>query len=277
MASKLLSSFTIGGVEISAQSVLSFARRRRFFAISALSWVIMLILAITVVVPQVQQILARRSEIALVQAEVDKNQTFINSLESLDTSDLTRANTVLSASLPQEKPVLPFLYSLNRLAAGAQVSVSDFEISPGLLGTSSGTLDNARAASTIDPQLAALPLRMNVAGGFENLSTFFKSLDFVLPLIQITSIQFASVQKTTSTTSTASGSAQYTAKVDLSSLYMKSKPVVGEETTIANLSPADTALLEKLTSSYTQREADNAQQSVEASASGRTNLFVSPQ
>lgn len=274
MANTTLGSLKIGKTTITPTDVLLFMRRRRFLTISIISWIAMTVLTIAVIVPQVQKILETRSEMATVQEKLDADTSFVTSLQALNSSDISKANVVLSASLPQEKPVLPLLYSLNRLAASAQVSVSEFEISPGLLGTGSGKLDDSRAGSTIDPQLAALPLRMNVAGGFENLSTFFKSLDFVLPLIQIRSIEFSTDRRDAST---ATSSAQYNAKVELSTLYMKAKPPTGVETTIANLSQSDLALIEKLSSSFAQREADNAAQVVEASAAGRTNLFVIPQ
>jgi hypothetical protein len=274
MANTTFGSLTIGKTTITPTEVLLFVRRRRFLTISIISWAAMAALAVAVVVPQVQKILAIRSEMDTVQTKLDADQSFVTSLQALNSSDVARANVVLSATLPQEKPVLPLLYSLNRLAASAQVSVSEFEITPGLLGTGSGKLDDSRTGSTIDPQLAALPLRMNVAGPFDNLSSFFKSLDFVLPLIQIRSIEFSTTKRDAST---ATNSAQYSANVELSTLYMKSKPPTGVETTISDLSQSDLALIEKLSSSYAQREADNAAQVTEASSAGRTNLFVIPQ
>lgn len=231
-------------------------------------------LTVGVVIPQVQRIYVRLQEIKATETTLAEKRSYLQGLESLNEAEIARANTVLSVALPQEKPVLPLLFSVDRLATTAQVSLSNFQISPGLLGSSSATLDTANSSlSSISPGLASLPLQMDVAGAFENLSTFFKSLDGVVPFIQINSIQFASAQQGT----TATTSAQYTAQVELSSLYLKSKPAVETTQTITQLSAQDISLIDQLAVADAQRQSDSQQQSAlstQASSSGtRTDLF----
>jgi Tfp pilus assembly protein PilO len=271
MATKVLTEPTAKKTELTFPVLLATARRRRYMTVSVISWVIIAILAIAVVVPAVQQIVTQMQSINEVEMKIAQQQTKVDGLEKLNGAEIDQANTVLEGALPREKPVLPLLYSLDRLAVGAQVSVSNFQISPGLLGTESGKLDTGTVGNSISPNISALPLKMNVAGGFENLSAFFKSLDNVVPFIQVNSIKFQSAD---TDKKPATASAQYRADVDLSSLYLKQSPS-GELTgNVAPLNEGDKALLDKLSISFAEHQNDSALQATQnATASGRTNLF----
>jgi hypothetical protein len=112
---------------------------------------------------------------------------------------------------------------------------------------------------------------MSVAGGFDALSGFFQSLDNVVPFIQINSIDFSSTLADPATKATAS--AQYSAEVSLSSLYLKSAIQPGTLTSIAPLTPNDLALIDRLTLANQQREADTVAVSPVTEASSSANLF----
>lgn len=264
----------LAGFDFSMDSILALAKRRRYFSISLLAWLSIIVLLALVVVPAVQGILAIRQELMTAQDELDTKQRLISSLDALDTTDITRANTVLSAALPVEKPVLPVLYSIDRLATNALVSVANFQVSPGLLGTGSAKLTAAATTvSPISPLLATLPLKMNVSGGFTNLSTFFQSLDNVVPFIQINSIQFSTDAKANEATS----SAEYSAEVALSSLYLKNAFTGGKVTSVVQLTPREVALLDRLTKSNEERLADSVNAAVPVMASSSGLIFTSSQ
>lgn len=245
-------------MDLSVATIMALAKRRRYLSISVVSWVVIIILTAVVLVPAVQTILEIRDQLAVASEELDTKNQLISGLQGLDTQEIARMNLILSAALPIDKPVLPVLYSIDRLATDATVSLSNFQVSPGLLGTASAKLDSSAPGgsqvSAISPQIAALPLKMSVSGKFNNLSTFFQSLDNVVPFIQINSIQFA----TDATTKTASGSADYIAEVALSSLYLKNSVAKGEVKAVAPLSAKELTLLERLTKANEARLADTA-------------------
>jgi len=271
----------IASFDFSYTAILAMAKRRRYFTISIFSWLVILILAAVILVPSIQTILEARAELSTAAAELDTKQQLITSLQSLDTQDIARANKVLAAALPIEKPVLPVLYSVDRLAAQAQVSVSDFQVSPGLLGTSSGKLETQVSdASLISPKLATLPLKMNVAGGFDSLSKFFQSLDNVVPFIQINSIEFSTDNLPTSVSSPqqtqSSSSAQYSAEVALSSLYLKSALPSGDVKSIVPLNSKELSLLDRLTIANNQREQDTLNVALPTAATTSGIQFLDP-
>ncbi len=263
------------GFDFSMSSIMAIAKRRRYFTISILSWVAILALIALVLVPAVQSILAIQKDLETASAELTKKQQLITGLSTLDANELQRANTILAAALPIEKPVLPVLYSIDRLATEATVSVSNFQVSPGLLGTSSGKLSEAAQVSKISPQIATLPLKMGVSGGFGNLSTFFQSLDNVVPFIQINSIQFSSEVGQTAATSTES--ATYTAEVSLSSLYLKSALAKGTVTSVAPLNTAEKDLLQRLTLANEATLADSAKAGAPIIATSSALQFIDRQ
>ncbi len=264
----------LAGFDFSMDSILALAKRRRYFSISLIAWLSIIVLLVLVVVPAVQSILAIRQELMTAQDELDTKQRLISSLDALDTTDITRANNVLSAALPVEKPVLPVLYSIDRLATNALVSVANFQVSPGLLGTGSAKLTAAATTvSPISPLLATLPLKMNVSGGFTNLSTFFQSLDNVVPFIQINSIQFSTDAKA----SEATTSAEYSAEVALSSLYLKNAFTGGKVTSVVQLTPREVALLDRLTKANEERLADSVNAAIPVMASSSGLIFTSSQ
>lgn len=258
--------------ELNMKSILAMAKRRRYMTISVLAWATILLLIVTIVAPSVQSILEARATLATATDELAAKERTIQSLQSLDVREIGRQNQILAAALPIEKPVLPLLYSVDRLATNALVSVSNFQVTPGLLGTGSAKLvAQTGAASPISPQLATLPLKMSVAGGFDALSGFFQSLDNVVPFIQINSIDFSSTLADPDAKATAS--AQYSAEVSLSSLYLKSAIQPGTLTSIAPLTSNDLALIDRLTLANQQREADTVAVSPVTEASSSANLF----
>lgn len=251
--------------------ILGSIRRRTFFALSIVSWIIILILTLAVLVPRISQTLALRAHVVALRDDIAKKQTQLATLASLTQSQIVRDQEVLRGVLPQEKPVLPLLYSLDRLAIASQVSVSNFTISPGLLGTGSAKLDANVTPTTISPILLALPLKMNVTGQFENLRSFFTSLDSVVPFIQVDSIEFGVVQSTTAPV--VASSSAYTADVKLSTLYI-GRALKGDGD-IVLFTKDQQDLLSQLTQAYTQRETDAANERAGiASPSGKTNLFA---
>ncbi len=251
--------------------ILSQLRRRKFLTYSIVAWVVMVLCTIVFIVPSST---ALRTSYRLLSEEKEKisiQQQQIETLEQLSLDDVRREHDVLSGVLPEEKPVLPLLYSLDRLAIGASVSVSNFSLSPGILGSGSGKIDESAQKTTISPLLLALPLKMQVEGSFDNLRTFFSSLDSVVPFIQVDTIAFRT--SAASTTPAASAGAQYSAEVELSSLFVAKAPSGQGEVTARTSEQMQ--LLEKLKIAYAQRESDAKSEFVGISSpSGRTNLFA---
>lgn len=248
------------------------ARRRRYLAVSVLSWIVIVVLTILLVIPQINSILTTTSAIAEKDGVLADKTAYSTALAALSVEEMTRQTTIVNAALPQQKPVLPLLYSVDKIALQSQVAVSNFEVSPGLVGTTSGKLETTSITSSISPDILALPLKMDVSGAFESLNVFFKALDDVVPFIQVNSVDFATADKGDGI---ATRSAQYSAQVELSSLYAKPKSEVTGPAQIRPLTAQETALLDRLSRAYEARQADAlAQSALVATSSGRLNIFA---
>ncbi len=259
---------------ITLNMILVLARKRRFFTVSVLSWLIMAVLAVTVLVPQVKLIVEALTQLQEKETELTAITAKVSALQGIDTSLLTADIAVLETALPSQKPVLPLLYSLDKLAGASQVAISNFQVSPGDISTSSADLMSGTSLeSQLAPGVLALPLDLDVTGSFSNMNTFFKTLDDVVPLIHVTSIEFAAYSGGSAQAS-ATSSALFQANVSLESLYTANKKPGLAAAEKVDLTPEEKNLVEKLRTAYQTRQADLALQQVQtATSGGRTNLF----
>ncbi|MBP9700238.1 type 4a pilus biogenesis protein PilO [Candidatus Woesebacteria bacterium] len=265
------SSFLTGASSINTKAILASARKRRFFTISIISWLTIAVLAVVVLLPAVQSILTSMSELTTKQDELTTLRTQVDALSSVDETLERQRIAILQAALPAEKPVLPLLYSLDKLAIQSQVGISNFQVSPGEL--SSLTKEGARTESTLAPGVFSLPLQMQVTGTFMNLNSFFKQLDTIVPLVRITTIEFEGADASALQSATASESAMYQANVTMESLFVSISPSTSG-TIESSLRPEHVELLERLTAAYSERQTDVALQSVAISTGSATrNIF----
>lgn len=265
------SSFLTGGTTLNTKALIATARKRRFFTLSIISWLTIALLSVVVLLPAVQSILTSMSELSEKQEDLDTLRTQVESLSTVDESIERQRIAILQAALPAEKPVLPLLYSLDKLAIQSQVGISNFQVSPGEL--SSLTKEGSRTESTLAPGVFSLPLQMQVSGTFANLNSFFKQLDTIVPLVRITTIEFEGADTSTTESASASGSAVYQANVTMESLFVSIAPTANGVVS-SNLTPEHLALIERLTAAYSERQTDVALQTVSISTGSATrNIF----
>jgi hypothetical protein len=114
---------------------------------------------------------------------------------------------------------------------------------------------------------------MQVSGTFTNLNSFFKQLDTIVPLVRITTIEFEGADSGAAGGATATASAVYQANVTMESLFVSISPNASGVVE-ATLSPEHVALLERLSTSYAERQTDVALQTVSISTGSATrNIF----
>lgn len=268
-----LSSFSS---ELTLEHILIMARRRRFLTYSVIALSVCAILLLFFILPSVNSILESRREIVTKEEELASVLETVNKLSTLDRQEIQASIKILETTLPPEKPVVPLLYSLDRLATQAQVSIADFEVNPGSLSTNSADIDlESKQESPLAPNVYSLPLEVDVSGTFENMNNFFRLLDNVIPLMRVASITFGGSD---STTKVASESGMFQAQVKLESLYTIPKTTqVVDAKTLTVLTPEDRKALDTLSAAYQTYLVDLSNQTAGTggtTSTGRTDLFT---
>lgn len=201
---------------VSLSSILLYLKRHTYLAVAVVSWIIMILLSVLFVAPHVRLISSQMANITTEQVKLDTLSTKLTFLQSLDAPSIANQKALLQNVLPSQKPVTPLISSLEKLAADAGVTFKNFELSPGSVATGGATITAAQSAKGFVSGVGSLPLKLEVQGGFAQMNTFFKSLDTVIPLVNVKTISFTQVSQNGVL---ISDSTLYKAAVELESLY----------------------------------------------------------
>ncbi|PWU22894.1 hypothetical protein C5B42_04900 [Candidatus Cerribacteria bacterium 'Amazon FNV 2010 28 9'] len=199
---------------ITSQVVVTYLKRHRYLTAAMISWVVMGVLTVVFLIPQIGLVAQHRSDVAAQQKKFDDTKAAVSFLQGLNADTLHTQATTVQSVLPQTKPVIPLLSSMEQLAAQAGISLNSLTLNPGKVSTGSADPSSAQK-STIDG-VYSLPMRLEVQGQFLPMHTFFKSLDQLVPLINIKTIEFTALNQASS----VNQNSQYKAIVDLESLYV---------------------------------------------------------
>ncbi|NCN51125.1 MAG: hypothetical protein GW925_01590 [Candidatus Pacebacteria bacterium] len=136
--------------------------------------------------PQITESLSLNTKYSKEHPTLEKLQAKLLELQSIDsTTEFSQADVVNSA-LPSKKPLLEFLTSLNSIAIANNISVGNFELSPGQISTDSAdaTKTTKQAAASVD----TLDLELEIEGSFDGLQQFLLDIEKISPFTTITKL-----------------------------------------------------------------------------------------
>ena len=178
----------IAGAQINPAdlSLKQLIRRRRYLLLAVLSWVVMLMLTFSVLIPQFQAISSIRSQLNAEQQTLNQLNNKLQFLSTFNLNTFKQQNTNLNMILPSTKPFLQLLYSLKQLASDQGVVFSGLDWSVGLVASESASPASSTVAQTsaktsatkatsppgATEALLKMPLQLKVLGTTENLNTY---------------------------------------------------------------------------------------------------------
>lgn len=202
--------------KLTIPEIVLFMRRRTYLTVAIVSWAIMLLLAFVLVIPQVNLIIAHNENLGLEQTKLTRLQQRSTFLTGLNATEISEQLKVMQTVLPSQKPVTPLISSIERLAAEAGASLQSYELAPGTIATEGGRVTERNLVKGIADGVGSLPLSLDVQGGFIQMNSFFKTLDQLVPMVNVKTIDFTVL---TQSLSGSPDSLQYKATVELDSLY----------------------------------------------------------
>lgn len=257
-------------------SLRQFVRQRRYFLAAALSWVIMVMLTFSVLVPQLQEITYVRERHDTETKALAQLRNKVQFLASFDVDAFKKQNERMNTVLPSSKPFLPLLFSLKQLAQEKDVIFSGLEWSIGLVASDSA---EPKADAQVAPKgkqaqeagntesLAKMSLELKVLGTTEKLNGYFDAMTRITPVVEIDDVALApkfQIQV-----------GLYEASLKLSSFYApltSLRSVVLGDRPLPQLSEKEKGYVQRLTE-YTVYMEDTADVQ-DATSSGRENIFA---
>ena len=180
-------------------SLKQLVRRRRYLLIAALSWVVMVMLTFSVLIPQFQEISYVRSRLNTEQQTLNQLNNKLKFLSSFDLDTFRQQDVNLNTILPSTKPFLQLLHSLKQLAFEQDVVFSGLDWNVGLVASESAVPEpsipaqaSAKAGSAGATEvLLKMPLQLKVLGTTEHLNTYFNEMTKMAPVVEIDAVDLA--------------------------------------------------------------------------------------
>lgn len=172
----------------SSSASISVQARRRSSLLIAVGLLIgsLLVLAF-VVVPQTQQAWSLYQKTQKKQDDIAKLQAKLRELDSVTlTGEYVSSRELVESVLPEKKPLLEVLTSLDQVRRASNVELSDLTTSPGLLA--SGSASPSRSQSS---EQQALSLSFTVAGTYDQVSQFMELIEKTAPFTTIKSFKIS--------------------------------------------------------------------------------------
>ncbi len=191
----------IAGAQINPKdlSLEQLIRRRRYLLLAILSWVVMVMLTFSVLIPQFQQISYTRLRLNTEQQTFNQVNNKLKFLSSFDVNSFQQQEMNLNLILPSTKPFLQLLHSLKQLAVEQDVLFSGLDWNVGLVASESAVPvplsapQTSAKAGTVGATEALLkmPLQLKVLGTTEKLNTYFNELTKMAPVVEIDTVDLA--------------------------------------------------------------------------------------
>ena len=176
-----------------ANSLLNQAKRRTGYSGSIAILITSVLLIIIVVYPQVRHIIETRDNISKKKEQVAALKVKSTELsQNLLKTDYFVNNDMVQIALPNSKPLLETLTSLDQVKRASEVEMFDLKTNPGLLASGSGQI-----TAGSKPIADSMILEFSIKGTFEKVSQFMDLLEKVAPFTTITSFEIAGVNQTT--------------------------------------------------------------------------------
>lgn len=159
--------------------------RKQFLLALGIFGATFLVVALAII-PQISAINKSNANIAKQQTELDKFSAKYKELEQVKLSPEFAQADKIDLILPSKKPLLELMNAVNTVAAISQVAVTDLQVSPGEIATSSAQLKqlNRKQSVTYD----AIELTITVTGQLANIQQFMTMIEQISPITTITKI-----------------------------------------------------------------------------------------
>ncbi len=152
-----------------------------------LTFLIVILLAL-VVFPLYQNATKLLAKIEVKSTELESITNKVSLLSKLDPNVLAERVSVLDSALPPRKDVLLYLASIEGLSKELGLTFGGLSLTPGDLNEASGS---AKKVAKREVGLQSLETEIKMRGGEENVYVFLRSIENVLPLMQIKDIKVA--------------------------------------------------------------------------------------
>lgn len=180
-------------ITTNTNSLLNQAKRRNLLSLSIIIVVASVASLFIIVYPQVKHVLSVRQDLAKKQDDVKQLKQKVTQLnQQLAATDYLTSNDTVQLALPNSKPLLEVLTSLDQVKRASEVELFDLETNPGLLATSSGRISSKNAAKA-----ESLDLKFTIKATFAQVSQFMDLLEKVAPFTTISAFEISGNGPTT--------------------------------------------------------------------------------
>jgi Tfp pilus assembly protein PilO len=168
-------------------------RERRYLLLSVLSWIVVILLTFTIVIPQFQQIIADRQQLESEQSTFKQTQSKLQFLEGFNNEQFTAQSTQVDRILPSAKPFFQLLTALRELANQQGVVFSGLDWNIGLVASDSAqpaqpekqtTKKTAQPAQSTD-ELERMGLELTILGSSPQITSYLDAMSRITPVVEI--------------------------------------------------------------------------------------------
>lgn len=161
------------------------ALRHRSLAMAMGAGLGVLVLILVAVIPLYSRVRTMSLKIKTKSAELESLTAKVSILSKLDPNVLQERMTILDSALPPRKDILLYLSSISALSKELGLSFAGLSLSPGELTEATASAKKAIQASG----LQSLETEVKMSGGEESIYAFLRTIENVLPLMQIKNIK----------------------------------------------------------------------------------------
>ncbi len=145
------------------------------------------------IVTQVQEIISVNAEITKETPKLEKLQQKLVELQEVQFLPEYAQVELVNSALPSKKPLLELLTSLQSITSVNSVTISDFELSPGDIATSSAVAE-AKAVRKVRGSIDQLTISLSIEGAEANVRQFLTQLEKITPFTTITQLSVERVE-----------------------------------------------------------------------------------
>lgn len=242
-------------------------RTRRYLVYSIVSVVVSLLLLVVFLIPRVGVLISAQQILETKQQEQIKLAEKVELLDGFNTSIFQRENARVNQILPSGKPFFQLLFGLQSLTSEQGVSLSGLEISPGVLSTESGTVQEAGVVADRSG-VQSVNFDVILLGESQKIRETIDRFAILAPVLDVESF-------TLNPKGEGQSAPLFEAKVKVRALYAPIRVSVGRGTLPRRLTPEEDRFLTELDAFRLPPQNDSELGEVApATPSGKTNPFA---
>lgn len=158
---------------------------RKSFALSVVSWIVVILLVWQFLIPQIQLSLTAYTSMDSARKNLISLQDKLTFIQSFQSDAFATQRERVDSILPSYKPFLPLMNTLQQLSVEQNVALTGIELNPGNIATDAATVI---ATARAENGLATLPVKLTVFGDLGNVNAYLDSLNRAIPILEISEI-----------------------------------------------------------------------------------------